>query len=158
MHWSWPVSARRPNSVSAVLRVKARAVENREVLARHPGIMDTLADICISESSIVPDRDNSIRAIMHLVNEDKNRKILCNRTVLAAIVHAANYKDPDLDEARDSAVRAIERLATEITNRNFMAHFDGLLVTVGQGCRAGSAVGTIRDANPNTAIWPSRCS
>jgi len=119
-----------PNSVSAVLRVKARLPENRQALARHPGVMDTLCDIVVSEAGVVTDRDNSVRAIMHLVNDDGNHKMLCNKTVLNAMVTAANYKDPDLMEARDSAIRALERLATEVSNRAVMAHHEGLLVAV----------------------------
>jgi hypothetical protein len=118
------------NSVSAVLRVKARDPDNREVMARHPGVMDTLADICVSESSSVTDRDNAMRAIMHLINETKNRKIMCSRTILDALVTGANYRDTDLEEARDSAVRAMERLATENTNRAYMARHQGLLTAV----------------------------
>ena len=118
------------NSVSAVFRVMARSPENREVLARHPGVIDTLADVCISATAKASDRDNSIRAIMHLVNEDGNRQIMCSETVLTAVVAAANYDDPELDEARDSSIRAMERLATEASNRPVMAHHPGLLVSV----------------------------
>jgi len=118
------------NSVSAVLRVKARDPENRETMARHHGVIDTLADICVSEGAKVSDRDNAMRAIMHLINEAKNRKILCNKTVLDALVTGANYNDPDLEEARDSAIRAMERLATEYSNRAVMARQEGLLVAV----------------------------
>lgn len=127
------------NSVSAVLRVKARDPENRETMARHPGVIDTLADICVSDSSSVNDRDNAMRAIMHLVNEGKNRKILCNRTVLDSLVAGATYKDPDLDEARDSAIRAMERLATEYSNREFMARHPGLLTAVAQAVEREAA-------------------
>lgn len=119
-----------PNSVSAVLRIKARNPENRKALARHPGVMDTLCDICVSEGALVADRDNSVRAIMHLVNDDANHKLLCNKTILNAMVMAANYKDPDLIEARDSAIRALGRLATEVSNRVSMAYYEGLLVAV----------------------------
>ena len=120
------------NSVSAVLRIKARDADNRERMARHPGVMDTLADICVSDAARVGDRDNAMRAIMHLINEDRNRKILCNKTVLDALVAGANYREPDLEEARDSAVRAMERLATEHTNRETMARHPGLLTAVAQ--------------------------
>jgi len=118
------------NSVSGVLRVKARDPENREVMARHPGVIDTLTDICISPGSKVPDRDNAIRAITHLINEDKNRKVLCNKTVLDALVAVGNYQEPLLEEARDSAIRAMERLATEFVNRESMARHPGLLTVV----------------------------
>lgn len=116
------------NSVAAVLRVKARNADCRKVLARHPGVVDTLSDICLSDRSSVADRDNAIRAIMHLVNEEGNRKLLCNKTVLTAIVAAALYED--VPDGRDSAIRAMERLATEASNRSAMAHHENLLVAV----------------------------
>ncbi|GKY96610.1 hypothetical protein MPSEU_000620600 [Mayamaea pseudoterrestris] len=118
------------NSISAVLRVKARDAANREVMARHAGVVDTLCDLCISDGSSTTDKDNAMRAIMHLCNEPKNRNVLCTRTVLEALVEGANYTDPDLEEARDSAIRALERLGTEPTNREFMARREGLLTAV----------------------------
>lgn len=118
------------NSISAVLRVKAREPENREALARHPGILDTLCDVCVSDVSTVNERDNAVRAIMHLVNEDKNRKVMCSKTVLDCLIACANFKDRDLADARDSAIRAMERLATEFSNRALMARHPGLLVVV----------------------------
>jgi hypothetical protein len=118
------------NSVSAVLRVKARDPENRESMARHPGILDTLADICIDSGSDIKDRDNAMRAIMHLTNESSNRKAMCNKTILDALVKGASLNEPQLDEIRDSAVRAIERLATEFSNRPHMARHDGLLQSI----------------------------
>ena len=118
------------NSVSAVLRVKARDPENRESMARHPGILDTLADICVNSKSDPRDRDNAMRAIMHLTNESSNRKSMCNKTILEALVKGASLEDEQLSEIRDSAVRAIERLATEFSNRPLMAKQDGLLVAI----------------------------
>ena len=118
------------NSISAVLRVKARDVANREAMARHPGVVDTLCDICLSEGSTTADKDNAMRAVMHLCNETKNHKVLCIKPILDALVMGANYSDPDLEEARDSAVRALERLATEPSNRGFMARKEGLLTAV----------------------------
>ena len=118
------------NSVSAVLRVKARDPENRESMARHTGILDTLADICVSKGSDLKDKDNAMRAIMHLTNETNNRKAMCNKSILDALVKGASIDDQSQEEIRDSAVRAIERLATEFTNRAFMAKHDGLLVAV----------------------------
>jgi hypothetical protein len=118
------------NSVSAVLRVKARDPENRESMARHPGILDTLADICINDRSDLKDRDNAMRAIMHLTNESTNRTAMCNKTILDALVKGASLEDHKLEDIRDSAVRAIERLATEFSNRPAMARHRGLLVAV----------------------------
>jgi hypothetical protein len=122
--------SRSTNSVSAVLRVKARDPENRESMARHPGILDTLADICINVGSDIKDKDNAMRAIMHLTNEGNNRKAMCNKTLLDALVKGASLEEPKLVEIRDSAVRAIERLATEFSNRASMASHPGLLVAV----------------------------
>jgi hypothetical protein len=119
------------NSVSAVLRVKARNPENREVMARHPGIIDTLTDLCLSLGAAkANDRDNAIRALMHLLNENRNRKILCTKNVLEALVAGANNTESDLEEARDSAIRALERLATDPTNRDAMARHPGLITAV----------------------------
>jgi hypothetical protein len=118
------------NSVSAVLRVKARDPENRESMARHPGILDTLADICINTGSDLKEKDNAMRAIMHLTNESNNRKAMCNKLLLEALVKGASHEDPKMEEIRDSAVRAIERLATEFSNRAYMARHKGLLVAV----------------------------
>ena len=117
-------------SILAVFRAKARAVENREAMARNTGILDTLCDVCNSDKSAIADRDNAVRTIMHLVNEDKNRKIMCNKAILEALVACASYKDPDLSDARDSAIRALERLGTEYSNRPVMAQHKGLLVAV----------------------------
>jgi len=118
------------NSVSAVLRVKARDPENRESMAQHSGILDTLADICVSKSSDIKDKDNAMRAIMHLTNETSNRKAMCSKSILDALVKGASLEDHSQAEIRDSAVRAIERLATEFTNRANMAKHEGLLVAI----------------------------
>jgi len=118
------------NSVSAVLRVKARDPENRERMARHPGILDTLADICISAGSDIKDKDNSMRALMHLTNESTNRKVMCSKKILDALVKGASLAEPNTEEIRDSAIRSIERLATEFSNRAYMARHEGLLVAV----------------------------
>ncbi len=146
------------NSVSAVLRVKARDPENRYLMANHPGIIDTLADMCLYDNrdrenisshgndtktnysiDFVKDRDNATRALMHLTNESKNRSIMCTPTVLNALVRGASITDDEilrhpkqrqLQDVRDSAIRAIERLATEFSNRHTMAHHDGLIVAI----------------------------
>jgi hypothetical protein len=120
------------NSVSAVMRVKAREPENRESMARHPGILDTLADICVSPGAKLKDKDNSMRAIMHLTNDNNNRKLMCNKSILEALVKGASASGKDSEEMRDSAIRAIERLATEFSNRPYMARHPGLLVAVAQ--------------------------
>jgi hypothetical protein len=141
------------HGISAVLRVKARLVENRRVMARHSGILDTLCDFCMSAQPPTTmanaDRDNAIRALMHLVNDDTNRSVLCqNEKILNAIVHVAasaryepesnNLQRQSSDhrssscesEAHVSAIRALERLATLSSNRSIMAQHPGLLVAV----------------------------
>jgi len=146
------------NSVSAVLRVKARDPENRYVMANHPGILDTLVDMCLYDNAgrgninsngedgktsysidIMKDRDNATRALMHLTNESRNRSIMCTSTVLNALVRGASITEEEIQnhskpnqqrDIRDSAIRAIERLATEFSNRHKMAHHDGLIVAI----------------------------
>ncbi|KAG7340837.1 hypothetical protein IV203_024380 [Nitzschia inconspicua] len=132
------------NSVTAIIRVKARDPENRIIMANHKGIVDTLADTCINNKSvtkdldIIKDRDNAIRAIMHLANESKNCKTLCTKPILDALVQGASITDEaisrtkQLEDIRDSAIRAIERLATDFSNRAIMASHDGLLVAIAQ--------------------------
>jgi hypothetical protein len=132
------------HSISAVFRVKARDPENRVAMAKHTGVLDILADVCINNKSVtkdlemIKDRDNAMRAIMHLANESKNCKIMCNEKILDALVQGASISDADirrttqLEEIRDSAIRAIERLATEFSNRATMARHDGLLVAIAQ--------------------------
>jgi hypothetical protein len=99
-------------------------------MARHPGILDTLADICISPGAKLKDKDNAMRAIMHLSNENSNRKLMCNKTILEALVKGASAEGKDVEEIRDSAIRALERLATEFSNRPYMARHEGLLVAI----------------------------
>jgi hypothetical protein len=134
--------SRAANSVSAVLRVKAREPENREKMASHPGILDTLADICIDATTDIKDKENAMRAIMHLTNEKSNRTKMCSKSILEALLKGATndvpkkddnskeLNDPAMAEIRDSAMRALERLATEVSNRSKMARHDGLLVAV----------------------------
>ena len=116
--------------VTAVLRLKAREPENRQVMAQHKGVLDTLSDICVLETGKSADRDNSMRAIMHLVNDDHNRISMCNKVILDTLVACANFDVEDQADCRDSAIRALERLATEASNRPTMARHHGLLQSV----------------------------
>jgi len=121
-----------PNStgISAVFRVQARDMVRRAAMARLPGILETLAEMSTAKAYSSKDRDNAMRAIMHLTNENKNRKILCNKVILKALVEASNLGVTDSCETRDSAVVALERLATEVSNRQYMARHAGLLVAI----------------------------
>lgn len=123
-----------PNStgIPAVLRVKARDATKRETLARLPGLLETLADMSTSKGYSSKDKDNAMRAIMHLTNEHENRKLMCNKVILKALVVASNLQGKENIETRDSAIVAIERLATEVSNRQYMARHDGLLVSIAQ--------------------------
>ena len=118
------------HGVAAVLRVKARMVENRSRMAQHPGVLETLSEIIISQISNPKERDNAVRTLMHLTNENSNRRHMCRSVVLNALVKGAGLTGYENDEARDSAVIAIERLATEHSNRKAMARHDGLLVVI----------------------------
>lgn len=116
--------------IAAVLRVKARDTSKRESLARLPGLLEALAKMSTSEDTTHKDKDNAMRAIMHLTNESQNRQLMCNNIILRALVEASHLEGVNNIETRDSAVVAIERLATEVANRQFMARHDGLLVAV----------------------------
>jgi uncharacterized protein (UPF0147 family) len=118
-----------PNSISAVLRVKARVVENRQSMARHPGVLDTLADISQSEQFPISDRENAMKAIKHLTNENENCKIMCHKTILDALVAGVTMEGKGRDIA-ESAIVSLERLATDVSNREKMARHDGLLTAV----------------------------
>lgn len=129
------------NNISSVFRLRAREPECRESMARHKGLLDKLADMCLAESW--KDRENATRAIMHLANENVNRKILCNSRILEGLLYGASCNVPPqvvphpdhdpkqiLKEIQDSAIRGIARLATDPSNRKFMAKHKGLLVTI----------------------------
>ena len=117
-------------NVSHVLRVKAREPENRASMARHAGVIDTLCDICVSSNNSIKDRENAMRALMHLTNEDTNREIMCQKTVLDALMVGANAEGTKWTAFFESAIVALERLATEPNNRPVMARFRGMLVTI----------------------------
>lgn len=118
------------SSIIAVLRVQAREQENRQALAHHEGVLDTLVDVCISNGSSESDRDNAMRTLMHLLNDDQNRSYMCTKNVLNALVKGANLEGEILEDARESAIISMERMATEPSNRAFMARYPGLLQCV----------------------------
>lgn len=125
-------AASSPNStgIPAVFRVKARDASIRVEMARIPGMLETLADMSTSKGYSSKDKENAMRCIMHLTNETENRKIVCNKVILNALVEASNLENAASKEIRDSAIVAIERLATEVSNRQYMARHDGLLVAI----------------------------
>jgi len=125
-------AATSPNStgIPAVFRLQARDASKRSAMARIPGILETLADMSSANTYSPKDKENAMKAIMHLANESKNRKILCSKVILNALVEASNINDEDMSETRDSAIIAIERLATEVSNRQYMARHDNLLVSI----------------------------
>lgn len=123
-------TSKNSTGIAAVFRVKARNTKRRAEMARIPGLVEALADMSTSKEYSSKDRDNATRAIMHLTNESENRKIMCNKVVLQALLKACNLDGPDETETRDSALVAIERLATEASNRQYMSRHDGLLVAI----------------------------
>merc|ERR1711957_120664 len=108
-------AATSPNStgIPAVFRVQARDASRRVAMARLPGVLETLANMSSAKIYSAKDKENAMRAIMHLTNENKNRKILCSKVILNALVEASSIDDDEMSETRDSAIVAIERLATE---------------------------------------------
>lgn len=115
------------SAVMAVLRIKARDTKCRESMAFHPGVIDCLADTAMDSKLPSKDRDNAMRAIMHLTNEPNNLKIMCCKRILNALVVGVSEGE---DEIASSAITAMERLATEYYNRGHMARHEGLLTAV----------------------------
>jgi hypothetical protein len=124
------MSAHAKSGLSSVLRVKAREQENRESMAHHPGILDTILDMCSASTKNLTDRHNAMRALMHLTNEPANVKLLCSKTVLNVLVQGASMDYDKTHEIPQSAITALERLATDFNNRPYMARHEGLLVAV----------------------------
>jgi len=124
--------SRHTHGAAAVMRVKARLPENREIMAHHPGVLEALADIVRDEHQTyqAKERENCMRAIMHLTNEHRNQRRMCNKLILDALVVGASLDGDEHEDTRDSAIIAIERLATEHSNRRHMARHEGLLVAV----------------------------
>ena len=115
------------SAIVAVMRVKTRDPECRESMAFHPGVLDILADIAANTKVPFKDRDNAMRAIMHLTNEPHNLKVMCCKKILSALVVGVTKGE---DEIASSAITAMERLATEFSNRVHMARHEGLLTAV----------------------------
>jgi hypothetical protein len=123
--------------VSAMFRVKARVEENRESMANHPRLLETLAELCFrtgdtedGKATHYKDCENAIKAVAHLANEPLNHRSLCNKYVLAALVHSASLEGQEEMVTRDAAVLAMERMAMEHSNRPMMARYPGLLVSI----------------------------
>jgi hypothetical protein len=140
--------------VTAVVRSIARNnPKHRPIIARHDGIVDTLADILHTSRVLatshdkqnndhddeivarqnrkiiydVSERINAIHTIAHLANSnDETRTFFCGRpTLLTAIVLATQDSD-----TQDMAVRALERLATVSSNQYVLAHCNGVAEAV----------------------------
>lgn len=131
-------------TVSAMFRVKARTEKNRSSMAKHPRLLESLALLCLriadtgdngrdgDKAAACKDRENAIKAIAHLANEPLNHKLICNKHILAALVHGAS-QDSDLEMvARDAAILAMERMAMEHSNRAMMARYPGMLIIIAQ--------------------------
>ena len=92
---------------------------------------------CVSSDFMIKDRENAMRAIMHLTNEDMNCMIMCQKTVLDALLLGACTEGPKWDIFFESAVVALERLASEHINRPVMAGHPGMLVAVAKVIERG---------------------
>lgn len=153
--------------VSAMFRVKTRAEENRTSMAGHPRLLETLAQLCLrtkgnideNEKGGYKDCENATKAIAHLANDPVNHKLICNKHILAALVHGASLAGQAGVTTRDAAILAMERMAMEHSNRPMMARYPGMLVSIAQateremneelnGIPASSASGQPRLAKP----------
>jgi len=101
------------NSVSAVLRVKARDPENRYLMARHPGILDTLADMCLYDDIDGGDYDQEqmIRGA-----RSNGSSGTANNTHRNGEDNVHTY-EIDVLKDRDNATRALMHLTNEPKNR-----------------------------------------
>ena len=130
--------------VSAMFRVKTRAEGNRSSMANHPRLLETLAQLCLrtttasgtdnvvheNDKNAYKDCENATKAIAHLANDPLNHKLICNKHILAALVHGANLGGKAGMVTRDTSILAMERLAMELSNRPMMARFPGMLVSI----------------------------
>jgi hypothetical protein len=122
--------------VTAMFRVKTRAEENRTSMANHPRLLETLSRIVLEtqDASVSPavykDCENVTKAIAHLANDPLNHKIICNKHILAALVHGASLSSPAGAVTRDAAILAMERMAMDHSNRPMMARYPGMLVSI----------------------------
>ena len=152
--------------VSAMFRVKTRTEENRTSMANHPRLLETLAQLCLRTKDSVDnekvahkDCENATKAIAHLANDPLNHKLICNKHILAALVHGASLAGKAGMITRDASILAMERLAMEHSNRPMMARFPGMLVSIAKateremneelnGIPASSVTGQPRLAKP----------
>lgn len=124
--------------VSAMFRVKTRSEENRTSMANHPRLLETLAQLCLrakdddEEKAAYKDCENAAKAIAHLANDPLNHKPICNKHILAALVHGASLAGQEGMVTRDAAILAMERMAMEHSNRPMMARYPGMLVSIAQ--------------------------
>jgi len=122
--------------VTAMFRVKTRAEENRTSMANHPRLLETLSRIVLetqdtsASPAVYKDCENVTKAIAHLANDPLNHKIICNKHILAALVHGASLSSPAGAVTRDAAILAMERMAMDHSNRPMMARYPGMLVSI----------------------------
>lgn len=120
------------SNFAAVMRSKTKNPENKVLIAKHEGVLETLARISTSRQSTTKDRESAMKTIMHLTQNETNRKMMANKLILDAAIHCANLKGFENENARDAAIVALERLGTEMSNRKAMANHEGLLVAIAQ--------------------------
>jgi len=121
--------------VTAMFRVKTRAEENRTSMANHPRLLETLSRIVLNTQDkaspvAYKDCENVTKAIAHLANDPLNHKVICNKHILAALVHGASLSSPAGSVTRDAAILAMERMAMDHSNRPMMARYPGMLVSI----------------------------
>lgn len=126
--------------VTAMFRVKTRAEENRTSMANYPRLLETLSRIVLeaqeaddingTPAAVYKDCENATKAIAHLANDPLNHKVICNKHVLAALVHGASLSSPSGAVTRDAAILAMERMAMDHSNRPMMARYPGMLVSI----------------------------
>ena len=112
------------------MRSKTKNPENKLCIAQHKGVLQTLSRACISKTSSAKDRENAMKSIMHLTQNETNRKVMATKIILDAATYCAGLVGFENESTRDSAVITLERLGTEVSNRKSMACHEGLITVV----------------------------
>lgn len=123
-------SGRNVDIVTAIFRYMARDEGNREVMAKHGGLVEALGTIVLREMASKRARENAAKTLMHLANSDENRLIMTYSRVLDNFVRVLHLEGEEIVKMRDSAITALARLAADPANRKLMARHDGLLVAM----------------------------
>merc|ERR1712232_51690 len=90
-----------------------------------------------------------MKAIMHLAQDETNRKMMATKPVLNAAVCCAELAGIENENARNSAITTLERLGVEVFNRKIMASHEGLITAVAKATER-EAIAERKGVDPQT--------